>query len=511
MHKAPVIFWSIVFIIIGIAIFLHKSIQLNFPLSADQETEAWTVQARLSFDANRRNIKATLDIPDITPGYTQLEEYYISGKFGLNTHNHNDNKTANWAIRHAVGRQTLYYRTTVTKTQAKPKWSSVPEYPQAPYFAEPYSTAVEKIIEDVRSQSADTYTFTYELINQLKSSDAGENISLIRGLADSNQEIAELVIKLLSVAHIPTRKIWVIALSDATNYAQPRVLIQAYNGDDWLTFDPSNGQSGIPANHLVWKVGDGPFFELDNGRNGDLQFSVTKSYIELLDVAKQNAKQSGSMLSGLTLSALPIQSQNTYRLLLMVPLGALLVVFMRTFIGVQTFGTFMPILIAVAFRETQLFWGIILFTAIVFIGLLIRFYLEHLRLLLIPRLAVILITVVILMLAISLITSRLGIDRLLSVSLFPMVILAMTIERMSIAWEENGAQAALFQGLGSLVVASFGYLLMTSEHLSYLMFVFPELLLVILGICLLMGRYTGYRLSELIRFKDINSIKRKSS
>lgn len=217
------------------------------------------------------------------------------------------------------------------------------------------------------------------------------------------------------------------------------------------------------------------------------------------------------MLAGLTLSSLPVQSQNTYRLLLMIPLGALLVVFMRTFIGVQTFGTFMPILIAVAFRETQLFWGIILFTAIVFIGLLIRFYLEHLRLLLIPRLAVILVTVVILMLGISLFTSQLGIERLLSVSLFPMVILAMTIERMSIAWEENGAQAALFQGFGSLVVASFGYLLMTSEHLSYLMFVFPEWLLVILGLCLLSGRYTGYRLNELIRFKDIRSKSENSS
>lgn len=217
------------------------------------------------------------------------------------------------------------------------------------------------------------------------------------------------------------------------------------------------------------------------------------------------------MLAGLTLSALPVQSQNTYRLLLMVPIGALLVVFMRTFIGVQTFGTFMPILIAVAFRETQLFWGIILFTGIVLIGLLIRFYLEHLRLLLIPRLAAILVVVVIIMLTISLITSHLGVDRLLSVSLFPMVILAMTIERMSITWEENGAQAALIHGLGSLMVASFGYLLMTNEHLSYLMFVFPEWLLVILGICLLMGRYTGYRLSELIRFREIQTNKSHSS
>ncbi len=501
MHRTPVIFWSVLFVAIGMAIFLHKSIQLDFPLTADKETEVWTVQARLSFDANKRNVKAMLYIPAVTPGYSKLEEYYISGKFGLNAKKSDDNKTANWAIRKAEGEQTLYYRTTVTKTGATSRWSTVPDYPDAPQFEEPYATAISKIIEDVRSQSADTYSFTYELISQLKSSDANENISLIRGLADSNHEIADLVIKLLSVAHIPTRKLWVIGLADAINNAHPRVLIQAYNGDEWLTFNPKDGSAGIPANHLAWKVGDAPLYEVRNGKNVALEFSVTKSYIEILDVAKQNS----SMLGGLTLFSLPVQSQNTYSLLLMVPLGALLVVFMRTFIGIHTFGTFMPILIAVAFRETQLLWGIILFTGIVFVGLLIRFYLEHLRLLLIPRLAVILVVVVTLMLIISLTTSQFGVGRLLSVSLFPMVILAMTIERMSIAWEENGAQAALFQGLGSLVVASFGCLLMTNEHLSYLMFVFPELLLVILGICLIMGRYTGYRLSELIRFREMKS------
>lgn len=502
MHRTPVIFWSMAFILLGLAIFLHKTIQLNYPLTENKETEAWTIQARLGFVSNARNIKATLYIPDITPGYSKLKEYFISGNFGLNIKEFDDNRTANWAIRKAKGEQTLYYRAIVTKSGTPADWTSVPTYPESPQFEEPYATAVTKIIEDVRSQSADTASFTYELINQLQSPDANENISLIRGMAHSNHDIANLIIKLLSVAHIPTRKLWLIGLGDAISDSHPRVMIQAYNGDEWLSFDPKTGKSGIPANYLAWKVGDAPFYSVQNGNYAELQFSVAKSYISLLDVAKNNTSKFSSPLGKLTLNSLPVQLQNTYSLLLMLPIGALLVVFMRTFIGVQTFGTFMPVLIAIAFRETQLFWGIILFTGIVFVGLLIRFYLEHLRLLLIPRLAAILVVVVILMLILSMITSRLGFDRLLSVSLFPMVILAMTIERMSITWEENGAQVALLQGLGSLLVASFGYLLMTNEQLSYMMFVFPEFLLVILGVCLLMGRYTGYRLNELLRFRE---------
>jgi hypothetical protein len=187
----------------------------------------------------------------------------------------------------------------------------------------------------------------------------------------------------------------------------------------------------------------------------------------------------------------------------MLPLGAVLVVFLRTIIGLKTFGTFMPILIAMAFRETQLFWGVIMFSLIVSIGLMIRFYLERLFLLLVPRLASVLVIVVILMLLISLITNQLGVERLLSISLFPMVILAMTIERMSITWEENGAHEAIMQGIGSLFVACIGYVVMTNENLMYLIFVFPELLLVVLGLCLWMGGYTGYRLTELTRFKGM--------
>jgi len=35
--------------------------------------------------------------------------------------------------------------------------------------------------------------------------------------------------------------------------------------------------------------------------------------------------------------------------------------------------------------------------------------------------------------------------------------------------------------------------------------VFPELLVVILGLLILVGRYTGYRLTELIRFRAFES------
>ena len=148
-------------------------------------------------------------------------------------------------------------------------------------------------------------------------------------------------------------------------------------------------------------------------------------------------------------------------------------------------------------------WGLFLFILLVSLGLLIRFYLEYLQLLLVPRLASVLIIVVLLMLVVSLISHKLGIERGLSVALFPMVIMAMTIERMSLVWEEHGPAEAFKQGFGSLLIASLGYLLMTDQQLEHLIFVFPELLLVFLAFTLMLGRYTGYRLMELWRFRSI--------
>ena len=190
-------------------------------------------------------------------------------------------------------------------------------------------------------------------------------------------------------------------------------------------------------------------------------------------------------------------------MLLMIPIGALIMVVMRNLVGIDAFGTFMPVLIALAFRETQLLWGLILFTLLVALGLSIRFLLERLRLLLVPRLSAVLIVVVLLMMLISLLSHRLGMETGLSVALFPMVIIAMTIERMSVIWEERGAGDAMRAGLGSLVIAVFAYIAMGIQSVEHLVFTFPELLLVVLAATLLAGRYTGYRLLELRRFKAL--------
>ena len=140
---------------------------------------------------------------------------------------------------------------------------------------------------------------------------------------------------------------------------------------------------------------------------------------------------------------------------------------------------------------------------VVGVGVGLRFLLDRLRLLLVPRLAAVLILVVLALLTISILSHRLGLEIGLSVALFPLVILTIAIERMSIVWEEVGPTEAIQQGVGTLLVAAICYQVMSLDSIEYLVVVFPEVLLILLAMILLLGRYTGYRLLELFRYRDL--------
>ncbi|MGH8573662.1 MAG: 7TM domain-containing protein, partial [Gammaproteobacteria bacterium] len=130
------------------------------------------------------------------------------------------------------------------------------------------------------------------------------------------------------------------------------------------------------------------------------------------------------------------------------------------------------------FRETQLFWGTVLFTLLAGLGLSVRFYLERLKLLPVRGAAVLTVVVALLIAALSILSHRPGLEHGLSVALFPMVIMTMTnrthVDRLGGTRTRRGAAA----GLGNLGVATLAYVLMTARAMQHLLFVSPEVLLV---------------------------------
>ena len=204
-----------------------------------------------------------------------------------------------------------------------------------------------------------------------------------------------------------------------------------------------------------------------------------------------------------SIESLPLEEQSLFKGILLLPIGVIIVVFLRVIIGIKTSGTFMPVLIAMAFLQTSLLVGLIGFVSIVCIGLVVRSWLSHLNLLLVARISAVIIVVIGIIGGISLLTYKIGLTEGIKVTFFPMIILSWTIERMSILWEEEGYKEVLKQGGGSLFVAICAFIAMDSLIIQHLTFNFLGLQLIILALVMIMGNYTGFRLSELKRFKPL--------
>ncbi|MGM0517269.1 MAG: inactive transglutaminase family protein [Pseudomonadota bacterium] len=506
MRRLHLFFVVLLLSVVGLSVAWYKYDTLGFPLAPDQETETWTVEAQIRVETGAAPASVRFALPSDPPHYTRLDEGFVSRGWGLTTQSRGKEREAVWTKRNPDGNQTLYYQTTVYRDQEDIERSPYPGPADPPDLEEPLKSAAESFIEQIRAESADIQTFATLLVREVNASRPNENIAAFLKPDATETERTRLAIRLLAIARIPARMSHGVTLTDEGRNLSPTTWLEVHNSRRWVPIDPRTGSVGYPRRFLVWWHGDTPALETSGLRDARLTFATSRSLRDAVETAQLQSAIAGSRLMEFSLLDLPIDTQNTYRVLLLVPLGALIIVLLRNVIGIRTFGTFMPVLIALSFRETQLLGGVVLFTLIVALGLLIRFYLERLKLLLVPRLASVVIVVIFLMAVISIVSHRLGLDTGLSVGLFPMVILAMTIERVSIVWEEHGPADALLQAVGSMIVAALAYLVMVNTYVAHIFFVFPELLLVVLALTLLLGRYTGYRLTELFRFRAFKTL-----
>jgi len=495
---------SLLLLAMGGLIFAYKVFWLGFPPLPDLTSELWTIQVRLEIRPEAGPVRASLILPSRSSGYIVSKENFISRGFGLTVEEDLFRRQADWAIRHMSESKTLYYRAIVMPDTRTRRFAKTPRQTQVPILEEPYASALADIVEEVREESADVESFTAAILSRLNGIAVDENTSLFLSDTETPLEKARLAKTLLAGAEIPSLLVHGVMLQADVQRAPVHTMLAVYDGDDWLLFDPGTGHQGIPDGFMIWWRDDEIMATVSGASLQDVQISIKRRLESALDQATRRVEIENSRIGKISVLQLPVQTQSVYELLLLVPFGILVVVILRNFIGLSSFGTFAPVLIALAFRETELLKGILLFILIVSLGLFFRFYLERLRLLLVPRLAAVVTIVVLLMTTISMISYQLGIETGLSVSLFPMVIISMVIERMSVVWEERGAATSIREGLGSLLMAALAYLVISIDLLTYWVSVFPEVNLVVLGIIIALGRYTGFRLTELVRFSSLS-------
>ena len=507
--KFQILFFATLLSFIGLSIALYKGLVLGIPFTPDNRSSVYKIGAKISFEAKGEPVKVSFAIPKKQQGIRIISKETSSEEYGYNINHTKEGERAEWAKREPKGMQSIFYNIDVVMDKEEMK--KVSNKPIKSHKGENLygwdNQTVERVksfLHEVYTHSSDSYSFAAQLLKELKSRKDSQLITVLKN--KNRNSLESIASNLLNYQGIQARIIKGLILKNDRRNLKLKLYIEVYGSKKWQLFSLEKGRMVKARNFFIWQRGAVPILDSFGTKNAEVTFSIAQRNVSTKSLVLGDPLVSNKAIIDLSLLSLPVSEQNAFRHILLIPIGALVVVFMRIIIGLRTSGTFMPILLALAFMETELVTGLILFISIVGIGLIIRSYLSHLNLLLVARISSVVIVVIGLMSVFSILSYKLGINEALTITFFPMIILAWTIERMSILWEEEGAKEVFVQGSGSLLVAVLAYFAMSSETIAYLSFNFSELLLVILAITILLGRYSGYRLFELIRFRKIEGL-----
>jgi hypothetical protein len=317
---------------------------------------------------------------------------------------------------------------------------------------------------------------------------------------------ARAMVALCRAEKVPARLVIGFEIKE-TGDAKPHVWVEvhsAVHGEHWESYDPLNGfAKELPHNFVpVHREG----------------VQIIRS-LEVSDVAARYAivsqprpagtvnLQRHDLLEILDLRRLPVQMHEVLALILLLPLGALVTAVVRTVIGLRTFGTFTPTLLALSFVYNDWRTGLLVFLAVMVLGFSSRNLLDKLKLLLVPRLGIIL-TLVVLCIVFSISALDFyGHPPGAQTVLLPMVILTMLVERFYVTTEEDSLHFAVQLLIGTLVMAFVIYALLGCKTVGETLLDYPELHCFTVVALILVGRYTGYRWTELWRFRDLGGAK----
>jgi hypothetical protein len=487
-------------VVLGMGQALHRHYVYEVPWMPGTEKSIWSIEARIQFIARGQPVSVKLRRPADQTGFAVLDESGASPGYGLNFIDDNGLPTAQWTVREASGRQTLYFRSEILQRDSGDGDSvEVPPPPiRSTSWEEPYATAVDAVLDQAVSLSADPFSLTRQLVRQFQSSDRAQNEQLL--MEDAGEDnLSNLLADMLQSRGIPATTAYGLLLEDGRRRQDLRPLLRVWSGNrsEIFALTLESNERRLPL--LVWQPTRGYVLEVNGGFGSDLSFSMLRSELTNYGQVAGALGEANDWL-GFSIHALPIEEQAMFKTILLLPIGALIVCLLRILVGIRTSGTFMPVLIALAFIETSLVTGLVGFLLVVAVGLMIRSYMSHLNLLLVARISAVIITVITIIALFSIFSYRVGLTEGLKITFFPMIILSWTVERMSILWEEEGWREVAIQGSGSLMTAVAAYLAMTNPWIRHLSFNFIGLQFVVLAVIMLLGSYTGYRLLELRRF-----------
>ncbi len=187
----------------------------------------------------------------------------------------------------------------------------------------------------------------------------------------------------------------------------------------------------------------------------------------------------------------------------MLPIAITFAVIGRQIIGIKGFSITSPVLVGFAFAAIGLESGLIIFFAVLLMGFLIKSVLDNVRLLYLPKMALILLGISVAMpIVVLFLPHREGVQ--FSYAAFSLMILALSAEQFASSLMERGQKKTLGIALETLAVSVAIFFLVTWGWLANTVVTYPLVVLIASILAnLFLGKWTGLRLSEYVRFKKI--------
>ena len=473
----------------------------GFDLQPNRTASVWNIDAHISFKPTGAPIKVSLAVPDAAKEFKILNEDAAAKGYKI-TKNTQTNRME-FTSAPKTKKQNLYYRLTVYDSEegrgktADNKVSA----PVKPIYDEQQAQMADEILQAASELEGSWPQKIIAIFNQEPLNPA---VSAFLPVKVTKKQRAEIIIDLLALKNVPARLAAGVKLEEGKQASSADLILEAHDGQKWRLYDLTTAKAGLPKNFIIFQRGGTSLLDVSGGENSKVRFSVLKSVTSSFNLAGHRAKLSKyTKMFDLSIYNLPLLEQNALKWLMVFPLGILIVVLMRNVVGIKTMGTFTPMLIAMSLVKTGFWAGLVCFSIIIVIGLLLRALLSKLNLLLVPRISSVVIFVILIMQFMTITGYRLNWDIASSAVFFPIIITAWIIERVSITWEEEGAANAVSEIVYSMITAVVTYAVISNEYIRHITFAFDEINLVILFTVMLLGTYTGYRLTELKRFSPL--------
>lgn len=194
---------------------------------------------------------------------------------------------------------------------------------------------------------------------------------------------------------------------------------------------------------------------------------------------------------------------NTVYLLLAFPFIMFVITFARQVVGISTLGIYAPGVIALALLILGIGYGLAVLMVVVIVSTILRLFLNRFNLMYVPKTSLVLSAIGLSFLAVMGFLSYAQTSLSGSLAIFPMLVMSTISEKFISAQSETGSRGAFFGVIRTIAVALVAYYLVAWSAFTNLLLSWPELVIVPFLLIILLGRFTGLRLMEYVRFRSL--------